>query len=80
MVRVSPNNMAHLDGCMHKGDDPDYAGWGEIHVPGAWAHLCSTVPPGSNGVVADLVTTAGAVIGLEVTSVCSTCREHGYWG
>lgn len=82
MVRVSPNNVAHLDGCPHKGDDMDYKGWGEIHESGAWQHLCSTVPPEDKGlsVVADLVTTHGDVIGLEITHICWDCREHGYWG
>lgn len=81
LVRVSPRNMAHLDGCMHKGDDEDYSGWGEIQSPGAWEHLCSTVPLQSTGkrFVADLVTTAGNVIGLEVTDICAHCRDHGSW-
>ncbi len=78
VVQVSPRNIAHLEGCMHKGDDPDFAAWGEITTEGAWTHLCETMPA-DGGVISDLVTNSGAVSGLGVTHVCKNCREHGRW-
>jgi len=73
VVQVSPNNVAHLEGCAHKGEDEDFTKWGEITTENAWKHLCQTMPL-SGGVASDLVTNAGAVIGLQVTHVCKDCR------
>jgi hypothetical protein len=36
---ISPSNMAHLSGCPHKGDDPDYRRWAELETPRAWERL-----------------------------------------
>lgn len=74
IVQVSPSHIAHLGGCMHKGEDEDFTKWGEITAPGAWIHLCQTMPA-DGGVVADLVTDAGSVRGLAVTHVCKHCRD-----
>lgn len=78
IVLVSPKSVAHLAGCLHKGEDEDFSKWGEISVEGAWIHLCQTMPA-DGGVVSDLITDSGAVIGLEVTHVCKNCRGHGRW-
>jgi hypothetical protein len=75
IVQVSPKNVAHLVGCLHKGDDQDFSKWGEINSEGAWIHLRETMPA-DGGVVSDLVTNSGSVIGLQVTHVCKHCR-HG---
>jgi len=76
LVRISPNNVAHLDGCLHKDDDPDYAGWGEIHEEGAWIHLCESMPLDARktGFVSDLTSTSGNVIGLPIMHICLDCR------
>jgi len=74
IVQVSPKKVAHLEGCMHKGDDEDFTKWGEINAPGAWIHLCQTMPL-DGGVVSDLVTDAGSVHGLQITHVCKHCRN-----
>ena len=78
VIQVSPRNMAHLEGCLHKGEDEDYSKWGEIAGTGAWRHLCETMPA-DGGKVSDLVTNSGAVIGMEVRHVCKHCRAHGKW-
>jgi len=74
LVQVSPNNVAHLEGCAHKGEDEDFAKWGEITGEGAWIHLCQTMPL-NGGVTSDLITNSGAVIGLQVFHVCKDCRD-----
>ena len=77
-VQVSSRNVAHLEGCMHKGEHPDFSQWGEITTEGAWRHLCDTLPADGEA-LSDLVTNAGAVTGLQVMHVCKSCREHGRW-
>src|SRR4051812_42037125 len=40
VVLISPKNMAHLEGCSHKGEDPDYSKWGAIvGVSDAWQRI-----------------------------------------
>ena len=36
---ISPNGMAHVPGCPHKGDDRDYSQWAELDMPRAWERL-----------------------------------------
>lgn len=65
-IQVSPRNMAHFPGCMHK-DDPDFGEWGFIRgVKDAWTRL-------GNG--EQLRTTDGA--GRMATSRCMTCEDTG---
>ena len=78
VVQVAPSHVAHLPGCAHKGEDEDFSKWGEITDDGAWVHLCQTMPA-DGGMVSDLVTNSGSVIGLEISHVCKDCRAHGIW-
>ncbi|MEJ7648710.1 MAG: hypothetical protein WKF57_06725 [Nakamurella sp.] len=64
-IQVAPSNKAHLVGCLHKGDDPDFTKWGFIRgVKGAWTRL-------GNGEHID--TTHGE--SRTATSRCMTCEE-----
>lgn len=79
VVRVSPNNVAHLPGCSHEESAyEDFAGWGEIGDSGAWIYLCQTMPLDARkvGYVSDLRTTSGKVVGLEIRHVCLDCRSR----
>ena len=67
LVRISPLSMAHLDGCLHKNDDPIYDNWGEITTPGSWERLL-------RGEVVEA--TGGAVLHRPATHICADCREH----
>lgn len=65
-IQVSPRNMAHFPGCMHKGDDEDFTGWGFIRgVKDAW-----TLGNGEH-----LATNAG--VPRIATSRCLTCEDTG---
>lgn len=65
-IQVSPWNMAHYPGCMHKDDD-DFGEWGFIRgVKDAWTRL-------GNG--EHLPTNAG--VERVATSRCSTCADTG---
>lgn len=64
-IQVSPRNMAHFPGCLHKGDDEDFAGWGFIRdVKDAWTRL-------GNG--EQIATNSG--VARVATSRCLTCED-----
>ena len=64
-IQVSPRNIAHFPGCLHKGNDQDFAEWGFIRgLKDAWTR------PGNGE---QLATNAG--VERVATSRCSTC-EH----
>lgn len=66
-IQVSPKNMAHFAGCLHKGDDEDFSEWGFIRdVKDAWTRLGNGEP---------LATNAG--VDRVATSRCSTCEDSG---
>jgi len=67
---ISPNGMAHLPGCPHKGDDPDFSGWAELNLPDAWQRL-------GNG--EQLQATGGQRLDLVAKSRCRDCVSHGAW-
>jgi hypothetical protein len=69
-VLVSPKRKAHLPGCSHKGNDPDFSLWGKITAPRAWDRL------------RDGEELPAAFNGGETTSAwqrCQTCVAHGPW-
>lgn len=66
-IQVSPRNIAHFAGCLHKGNDKDFTGWGFIRdVNDAWARL-------GNG---EQIATNARVDRL-VSSRCMTCESTG---
>jgi len=67
---ISPRGMAHFPGCPHKGDDPDFARWAEVDVPGAWERL-------GNG--EHIRATGGNRPDLVADTRCRDCVEHGPW-
>ncbi len=71
-LEVSPARVAHYPGCPHKRDDPDFSRWGEIreNPAAAWDRL-------RNGDV--VPADAGARVGLEATTRCRDCVDHGPW-
>ncbi|RKT84612.1 hypothetical protein SAMN05421805_103551 [Saccharopolyspora antimicrobica] len=65
LILISPKGVAHVPGCQHKGDDPDFSRWAEIRdVPRAWEKL-------GNGEA--ISATGGAVPGLVAVSRCKDC-------
>lgn len=46
VLDVSPTEMAHLPGCPHKGDDPNFSHWGLItqETAAAWQALGNGQP------------------------------------
>jgi len=70
VVLISPQGKAHLSGCPHKGDDPDYGQWGETDIPGAWERICGGQP---------VRATSGARRDLVAVGPCLDCKEHGPW-
>ncbi|GGM16119.1 hypothetical protein GCM10011594_40150 [Nakamurella endophytica] len=69
-VLISPQGLAHFDGCRHKGDDPDMSRWGELETPGAWIRL-------GNG--EQLPATGGDRPDRVATRRCADCVDHGPW-
>lgn len=67
---ISPRGVAHLPGCWHKGDDPDFSRWAMLDVPGAWERL-------GNG--EQLSATGGQRPDLVARSRCEDCVSHGPW-
>jgi len=67
---ISPTNIAHLPGCPHKGDDPDYSEWAELDAPRAWERL-------ANG--EQLPATGGARPDRVAAAPCRDCAKHGPW-
>ena len=70
VVLISPQGMAHFDGCPHKGDDPDFSKWGRLDGNDAWQRI-------GNGESIDTVDSAGQE--FVVTARCSDCVDHGPW-
>lgn len=66
-VLISPQHMGHLEGCEHKGEDPDYSRWGSCTAPGAWRNLVN-----GNAITAN----NGHVLGLVASSACLSCIER----
>ncbi|WP_143012998.1 hypothetical protein [Actinopolyspora mzabensis] len=68
LILISPAGMAHIPGCFHKGDDPDYSDWGEIRdVPRAWERI------GNGDVIA---ANAGANVELRANQRCKDCDNR----
>ena len=68
-VLVSPQGLAHFDGCSHK-DDPDFSRWGALDATGAWQRL-------GNGESFTIEDNGGRR--LVVTGRCRNCIDHGPW-
>jgi hypothetical protein len=69
-ILISPSNMAHFEGCDHKGDE-DFSDLAEIDAPGAWQRL-------GNG--EHLPATGGGRPNRVATSRCQQCVQHdGPW-
>ncbi len=66
---MSPRTIAHLEGCAHKGDDPDFDRWGEIlDEPNAWERL---------GAGEQIASNAGSRKDLVATARCKDCEYLG---
>lgn len=66
LILISPREMAHIPGCPHKGDDPDYSNWAEIrNIPRAWERI-------GNGEALDA--TGGANKNLQAKIRCKDCE------